>query len=323
MPRLRALIVGCGRIAGGFDAARKDAAELPLTHAGAYTRDGRFEIAGCVEPDGDRRLAFMTRWGIPAGFRTIEEAKSSGIRFDVISICSPTHSHAHDLEVSLNIRPRLIFCEKPVTGSAAQTEQMIERCRKAEIPLAVNYTRRWDPSIADLKAGIEAQRWGRLRCAVGHYNKGLLNNGSHLLDLLVYLLGPLRVVKAGKPVHDYTPEDPSVPAWLEAADELPVHLVCGHAADFALFELELVFSDAVITMEEGGLFWRERRPVDSALFQGYRVLGESTRRPGGYELASLRSIDNIFRAIHEGHELASSGESAVAAQRLCEQVKQP
>ena len=264
----------------------------------------------------------MSRWGIPAGFRTIDDAKASELEFDVISICSPTHAHAHDLEVSLDIGPRLIFCEKPVTGSAAQTEQIVERCRKAGIPLAVNYTRRWDPAIADLKAGIQARRWGQLRCVVGHYNKGLLNNGSHLLDLLAYLLGPLRVVKAGKPVHDHTPEDPSLPVWLEAAAELPVHVVCGHAADFALFELELVFSDAVITMEEGGLSWRERRPVDSALFQGYRVLGEGTHRPGSYQEATLRSIDNIFRTIHEGHELASSGESAVASQRLCEQVKQ-
>lgn len=322
MPKLRVLIVGCGRMAGGFDSARVGSAALPLTHAGAYSRDGRFEIAGCVEPDNDRRLAFMNRWGIPAGFRTLDEAKSSGNRFDVISICSPTRSHSRDLEVSLEIGPRLIFCEKPVTESAAQTEQIVERCSKEGIPLAVNYTRRWDPAIADLKAGIRARRWGQLRCVVGHYNKGLLNNGSHLLDLLAYLLGPLRVVTAGKPVHDHTPEDPSLPVWLEAADELPIHLVCGHAADFALFEMELVFSDAVITMEEGGLFWRERRPVDSTLFHGYRVLGEGTRRPGGYQEAALRSIDNIFRTIHEGHELASSGESAVASQRLCEQVEQ-
>lgn len=321
MPRLRALIVGCGKIAGGFDSARPDAARLPITHAGAYARDGRFEITGCVEPDRDRRLAFMSQWGISRGFRTINEAKSSGARFDVISICSPTRSHARDLEVSLDIGPRLIFCEKPVTDSAAQTDQIVERCRRASIPLAVNYTRRWDPAIADLKARMQARQWGRLRCVVGHYNKGLLNNGSHLLDLLAHLLGSMRVVKTGRPVHDHTPEDPSLPVWLEASDEMPVHVVCGHAADFALFELELVFSDAVITMEEGGLIWRERRPVDSALFAGYRVLGEGTRRPGSYQEATSRSIDNIFRAIHDGHELASNGDTAVASQRLCEQVK--
>jgi len=322
MPRLRALIVGCGRIAGGFDAARKGAAAPPITHAGAYAKDGRFELAGCVEPDDDRRTEFMSQWGISASFRRIEDARSSGSRFDVVSICSPTASHAHDLDVALDMRPRLIFCEKPVTTSAATTERLVERCREAGIPLAVNYTRRWDPSITELKAGMQIGRWGVLRCVVGHYNRGLLNNGSHLLDLLTYLLGPLQLVRAGCAVDDHTPEDPSLPMWLEGSGGVAVHLACGHAADFALFELEFVFSEAVIAMEEGGLYWRERRPVQSELFPGYRVLAADSRRPGGYQEAFLRSIDNIFRTINLGHELASDGVSALASQRLCEEARQ-
>jgi hypothetical protein len=56
---LRVLIVGCGKIAGLFDAGREYVKELPLSHAGAYTRDGRFVLAGCVEPDDAQRQAFM------------------------------------------------------------------------------------------------------------------------------------------------------------------------------------------------------------------------------------------------------------------------
>jgi predicted dehydrogenase len=320
MAPMRTLIVGCGNIAGHFDAGRSG--DWPRTHAGAYTRDGRFELAACVEPDDARRSEFMRSWKVASGFRSMDEAARGDGRFDVISICSPTASHAHDLRAALGLQPKLIFCEKPATASAAETERLVAACRDARVDLAVNYTRRWDPAVADLKRGMEEGRWGTLRSVVGYYNKGLMNNGSHLLDLLHLLLGPLHVIHVGKPIEDFFADDPTLPAWLETADGLPVHVACAHAADFAFFELQLVFAHAVIAMEEGGLHWRERPAADSAEFAGYRVPGEGVRRPGGYTQAMRRSIDNIFGAVQRREPLASTGESALAAQRLCEEIRQ-
>jgi hypothetical protein len=74
-------------------------------------------------------------------------------------------------------------------------------------------------------------------------------------------------------------------------------------------------------MEEGGMYWRERKTVPSSEFAGYRVPGEGMRRAGGYPQAMLRSIDNIFAAVRHGQPLASDGDSALAAQRLCEVIR--
>ena len=321
MTPLRVLIVGCGNIAGSLDLGRP-INEFPYTHVGAYLRDARFSLAACVEPDVERRKTFMEAWGAPTGFRSIEGALDAGCQFDVISICSPTSCHAHDLEMVLLVKPKLIFCEKPVTTSVAETERLVTECDKLNIPLAVNYTRRWDPDIAKLQADIQAGRWGQLRSVVGSYNKGILNNGSHMLDLLHLLVGSMEIVKVGKPIHDFFSDDPTIPVWLEGPQGVPVHLVCGHAADYAIFELQLVFSHGVLTMEEGGMYWRERRAVDSAMFKGYRVLDEGVRRAGGYPRAMLQAVDNIYRAIYQGEPLASTGASALDAQRICEQIKQ-
>jgi predicted dehydrogenase len=319
---LRTLIVGCGNIAGRFDSARPADAP-PLTHAGAYVQDGRFDIDACIEPSEERREAFMQRWGVARGFRSMEDAARAPGRFDVISICSPTDSHAGDLAAAVALRPKLIFCEKPVTGSAGQTAAAVRRCKEAGVLLAVNYTRRWDPAIADLRQGIREGRWGELRTIVACYSKGLLNNGSHLLDLLLLLFGPLGVKAVGAPVEDYSPQDPTVPVWLESSPGVPILVACGNAADFAFFEMQLVFSRAVITMEESGLAWRTRQPIESTMFGGYRVLDAGTRSAGGYTQAMRNAVGNIFDAISSGVPLASTGESALAAQRLCEEIKQP
>jgi predicted dehydrogenase len=319
-PALSVLIVGCGNIAGRFDSVRGNEDLQPLTHTGAYLRDGRFSVSACVEPDEERRRNFMRDWGIPLGFRSIDEATGSAQRFDVVSICSPTSHHEHDLIAAVGLKPRLVFCEKPVTESAARTEAVVTQYKAGGIGLAVNYTRRWDPVVADLRRGIEEKRWGRLRSVVGYYNKGLLNNGSHMLDLLRLLLGSLRVAHVGIPVDDFSPDDPSVPVWLEAGD-IPVHIVCGHAGDFALFELQLTFAGALVSMEEGGMFWRERPVAPSTAFSGYRTAGEGARREGGYRQAMLRSVDNIYGAVTRAQPLASDGDSALAAQRLCEEIR--
>lgn len=316
---LSVLMVGCGNIAGGFDAGRAPG-DLPYTHAGAYKRDGRYQITACVEPDDARRTSFMQAWGVPTGFRSVDQLLDSGHQFDVVSICSPTSYHAHDLEIALRLKPRLIFCEKPFTSTLADSERLVAECRKSGVLLAVNYTRRWDPDIAKLKAAMQSDQWGRLRTVVGCYNKGILNNGSHMLDLLHFLVGNMGIVKVGKPVHDFFPDDPTVPVWLEGTEGVPVQLACGHAEDYAIFELQLIFSRGVLTMEEGGMYWRERHAIENMTFKGYRKLEDGTRRAGEYPHAMLQAVDNIYRALKQGEPLASTGDSALAAQRICQKI---
>ena len=90
---LSVLIIGCGNIAGGFDRGR-DPAEYPFTHAGAYRKHGGFQLAACVEPDAEKRDAFMRDWDVPLGFASVTAALSIGLVCDVVSVCSPTVCHA-------------------------------------------------------------------------------------------------------------------------------------------------------------------------------------------------------------------------------------
>lgn len=318
---LTVLIVGCGNIAGGFDKGRK-LTDFPYTHAGAYIRDNRFKMAACIDPDEARRIEFMKEWNIQLGFSSIDEICSLDCQFDVISICSPTKYHLYDIEVVLQLSPKLIFCEKPITTSLLETERLVQACKAANILMAVNHTRRWDPSVAKLKADILSGRRGELRSIIGIYNKGILNNGSHMLDLLHFLVGPVSVIKVGKPVNDYLPNDPTIPVWLESEKGVPIHLVCAHAEDYAGFELQIIFSSGVFIMEEGGLYWRDRRAAESSTFKGYRKLDDGARYAGEYPHAMIEAIDNIYRAITRGDALVSSGETALLAQKMCDKIKQ-
>lgn len=314
----RVLIVGCGNIAGGFDRARPNDAP-PLTHAGGYARHGGFALTACVEPDRGRREAFMQRWSVPLGYASMEEALAAGTRADVVSICSPTASHSRDALSALRMSPQLLFCEKPATESAQETRQLMACCADAGVRLAVNYSRRWDPEVLRLAAELRSGAWGTVRSVSGVYCKGVQNNGSHLIDLLHLLLGRLELRQAGPAVHDALPHDPSVPAVLRVPGGALVQLACGHAADYALFELRLVTEKGVIEMEDGGLAWRLRTAAPSAVFEGYRTLQEEKRHPGGLEHAMLRAVAEIHRVVSDGAGvLSSTGANALEAQQLCE-----
>ena len=318
MQQLRVLIVGCGNIAGGFDTERPASAP-PLTHAGAYSRHGGFDLVACVEPDVARREAFMQRWPLDRGYATITAATAAG-PYDVVSLCSPTAQHAAHIAEVLPLRPRLLFCEKPVTGSAAETAAAVRLCESAGVMMAVNHNRRWAPDIARLKAELAQGQWGAVRSAIGIYNKGILNNGSHLVDLLQMLLGPLDLLAAGAPVFDHWQDDPTVPALLQSRRGVPVTLNAAHAADYAVFELQLLTERGLVAMEDGGAGWRVRRIVGSPHFKGYAVLDAGQRVAGEYLASTLAAVGNIHGALTRHQPLASSGETALAAQRLCEQI---
>ncbi len=277
-------------------------------------------MSACVDPDAERRNGFARRWAVEAAFADIDAARESG-PYDVVSVCSPTALHAAHLNAALALRPRLIFCEKPVTSEMAATAQIVSACKEAGVLLAVNHTRRWSPDIVQLRDELASGRWGAVRAAHGAYNKGVLNNGSHMIDLLQFLLGPLTLQAAGAPIWDFWDDDPTVPAILSSASGAVVTLGSAHAADYALFELSIVTQHGVVTMEDGGASWRRRSCVDSVTFPGYKVLDRGNWHSGTYDRAMLAAITEIHDAISTGKPLASTGESAAITQELCAAIK--
>jgi predicted dehydrogenase len=315
------LIVGCGNIAGGFDMAR--APNLPpLSHAGAYTQHGGFRLRACVDPDEDRRQAFTRHWGVDRHAADLATLGAEPGAFDVISICSPTSLHHEHLAQALALRSRVIFCEKPLTSDMATAARLVRDCGQRSVTLVVNYSRRWDPALVELVAQLQEGHWGAVRSVVGHYNKGILNNGGHMVDLLLRLVGPLELVTTACAEFDFWESDPTVAALLTAQDgKVPVYLNPAHARDFAYFELELVCELGVVRMQSGGMGWQLRDAVLSPQFAGYRSLDAARQVEGRYLETMMRAMSDIYAHLQSGAPVGSSGVDALRVQELCMQIQ--
>ncbi|MBI3444902.1 MAG: Gfo/Idh/MocA family oxidoreductase [Magnetospirillum sp.] len=310
---LRALIIGCGAIAGGYDEESPDADQI-LTHAKAYQRHPGFVLVGCVGPDPVRRAHFMRYWKIPKGFASLAEVD---IPYDVASVCVPTQFHAVILEELLEGPARLVFAEKPLTDDAQRSLAIAEAYEKAGKPMAVNYFRRWASGFMELRAEINAGRWGRFLKGSAWYTKGLLNNGSHFIDLMTFLLGELRpVARLGK-VADGRDDDPSHDVIIATAEGAPIHLLAADMNAFSIFEADLLFTGGRVTLTESGFHIIRRPVVASPRFPGYHVLGPGGSEDSGLTHAMLGAVDNIARHLADGTPLQSHCRSALAAQSLC------
>ena len=312
---LSVLIVGCGDIAGGFDTAHQG--PEVLTHARAYGAQGNFALTACVEPDEERRLAFMEFWNIPHGFADLEACRASGMAFDVASLCAPTRFHEDALERLLHMPVRAVFCEKPLTTDVASARRLVAAYEAAARPLAVNFLRRGDKAMDDLRRDIADGKWGALQSAVGHYTKGVLNCGSHMVDLVQFLAGPLAPEAVFRRRLDFTPDDPTLDALLSTEDGAPVYLVGSHSNNFFTFELDLTLEGGRVVVEDLGRTLRHRHVITHPVFPSRRSLHRGEWSETGFAEAMVRIVDNLHTHLTGEAPLLSDGRNALAAQELC------
>ena len=176
-------IVGCGKIAGGWDSPRLDGPIV--THAQAYHRHPKFHLAAAVDPDIRSLGRFERTWSVPQTFGSIEEMQDSG-PFDVISICSPDQFH-YSQAVSLltsGLSPAVLLVEKPICSEPEELSSLIDLTKQTEVSIVVNHTRRFDPAHQCVARLAKSGELGPLidgRCT---YYGGWLHNGTHIVDTL-------------------------------------------------------------------------------------------------------------------------------------------
>lgn len=118
--------------------------------------------------------------------------------------------NAHEIEVAIIATPpadRLkiieslpalsaVLVEKPLGTNIHDAKEFLAACSKRNILVQVNLLRRADETMRLLAAGRLHEIVGQPQCAAICYGNGLLNNGTHMVDLARMLLGEIEAVNA-------------------------------------------------------------------------------------------------------------------------------
>jgi predicted dehydrogenase len=312
MGQYAVLIIGAGRIGAFLDTPQS---ELVQSHAHAFSSHPGFALAGFVDANMAQAAKAVAMWGGDA-FASIPDAFGSGT-IDAAVIATPDETHYSLLKILAAYPLRLVFAEKPLTRSVAEAEEIVALYHKQSISLAVNFSRRFVPEVQELRARIAAGAFGEFLGGTGWYGKGTLHNGSHLIDLIHFLLGTIDDVRPVASVTDWSAEDPSCSAVLtmRRGCQFIMHAVDCRA--FTIFEMDLIFERRRVRIVDSGLAIEMYAVTDNPLYPGFRDLrpaGTISTRHGN---AAAFAADHLYAHLENNAPLCSTGEDGAAAQAIC------
>ncbi len=195
-------IIGCGAVI-------HEIYKGPLIQ---LSRSGEIEVVALVDPDQDRAASLRSHFP-KARLMKDQEPDFTRDRVHLTIVASPPGLHAEHAIAALRAGSH-VLCEKPMAPDADQCGRMIDAARSADRRLAVGMTRRFNPALHKLK---ELLQQGRLQTPVDfvfreggqygwpimtpagfsrQYGGGgvLMDVGSHVIDTVAWLLGPLRLI---------------------------------------------------------------------------------------------------------------------------------
>ncbi len=199
--RIRFALVGCGRIAANHFEALE-------------THQARAELVGVCDVDPKALAAAEQRTGAP-GFRSLD-AMLAGTDADVVVLATPSGLHSAQA-IQVAETGRHVMTEKPMATRWRDGKRMVEACDKAGVHLFVVKQNRLNPTLQLLKRAVDKRRFGRIYLVnvnvlwsrpqsyydlspwrgTWEFDGGsFMNQASHYVDLLDWLIGPVDSVHA-------------------------------------------------------------------------------------------------------------------------------
>lgn len=199
--RIRFGVVGCGRIAG--------------KHFEALTRHAeRAEVTAVCDTDPAALERAVADTGA-AGFARLEEMLARA-DLDAVVLATPSGLHAQQ-GIQVAASGRHVVTEKPMATRWSDGVELVRACDRAGVRLFVVKQNRCNPTLRLLKRAVETGRFGRLYMVQSnvfwqrpqeYYDSArwrgtwefdggaLMNQASHYVDLLEWLVGPVQSVHA-------------------------------------------------------------------------------------------------------------------------------
>ena len=199
--KIRFAIVGCGRIS-------KNHFESIAKH------HDRAELVAVCDVDPSALAGAASSYGVP-GFSSLE-ALLEGSDPDIVVLTTPSGLHPQQT-IQVARAGRHVMTEKPMATRWEDGKRMVEECDKAGVRLFVVKQNRRNATLQLLKRAVEEKRFGRLYMVninvfwtrpqeyydsakwrgTWEFDGGaFMNQASHYVDLLDWLIGPVESVMA-------------------------------------------------------------------------------------------------------------------------------
>lgn len=200
--KIKIAIVGCGRIAKShFGSIEKHSEELELT--------------AICDIDPIVLAEHSERYKVPA-YRDLAEMLEKE-QLDLVAICTPSGIHPDQTALAAKYKVH-VMTEKPMATRWSDGVRMVKACDEAGVRLFVVKQNRRNTTLQFLKRAVNEKRFGKIHMVhlnvfwtrpQSYYDQGngwrgtwefdggaFMNQASHYIDLLDWLIGPVEKVQA-------------------------------------------------------------------------------------------------------------------------------
>lgn len=176
MPEYKVGIVGCGGIS--------------RVHANAYKATENTEIICCADINAAAANKLGEELNIPESSRYLDhKAMLESEELDLISVCTWHEPHAPVTIDACKAGIKGVLCEKPMATSLGAADAMLEAAEISGTKIAVGHQGRFRPANVTARELILSGAIGQPTAAFRRSDGGLLNNGTHAIDGVRFLLG--------------------------------------------------------------------------------------------------------------------------------------
>lgn len=110
------------------------------------------------------------------------------VKPNLVTISTTAPSHAELLLAAVDAGAKHILCEKPMSCSLSEADEMIKLCSDAGVVLAINHQMRFMPQYTHIKALIGSAEMGPVSSIiVAGSNFGLAMNGCHYFEMFRFI----------------------------------------------------------------------------------------------------------------------------------------
>ncbi len=166
-------VIGCGSISN--------------LHMTGYNGDDRFQVVAASDPVDEALNNFSDQYDIVGRYQDARDMLDKE-NLDVVSICTWHKLHAPMTIAACARKPKAILCEKPMGTNLGECDEMLIAAKRNDVKLAIAHQRRFNPAWTDARQLIAEGAIGAPKQVYTSGGQGLLNDCSHLLDFMRYVM---------------------------------------------------------------------------------------------------------------------------------------
>ena len=163
------------------------------THAHSITSHSGFDLVAGVDNKNSNLEVAKRLWNIPELRNSIENLPNLE-NIEVAVLATGPEYRLDAIKLFPNLKA--VVLEKPTSTSIEEGNLLETYCKNHNILVQVNLTRRTDQQMINLSNKNLMKKIGKLQAITGIYGNGLLNNATHMIDLVRMIAGEIKYVQA-------------------------------------------------------------------------------------------------------------------------------